>query len=163
MCEFCHKHGEGKKWYLRAQNYSEDLLSDIKRARFIEDFFAHPEKIAKGDLKAEDLMKAPERVRKIMGKMITRSSMKEHFGQVVPIEDIKKILDITTSIVRLECICRRTSVGPEQRFCYGLSLMPRGGRLVEIVNRIDPAYLKGPNDSDLEIMSREKTLSVFME
>ena len=26
MCEFCHKHGEGKKWYLQAQNYAEDRL-----------------------------------------------------------------------------------------------------------------------------------------
>ncbi len=31
MCEFCHKHGEGKKWYLQAANYSEDLLSDVRR------------------------------------------------------------------------------------------------------------------------------------
>jgi Fe-S-cluster-containing hydrogenase component 2 len=31
MCEFCLKHGEGKKWYLQAKNYSDDLLSDIRR------------------------------------------------------------------------------------------------------------------------------------
>jgi hypothetical protein len=35
MCEFCHKHREGKKWYLEAENYSDDLLSDLKRL-FIE-------------------------------------------------------------------------------------------------------------------------------
>ena len=35
MCEFCHKHGEGKRWYLKAENYSDDLLSDLKRL-FIE-------------------------------------------------------------------------------------------------------------------------------
>ena len=28
MCEFCIKHGEGKKWYLQAKNYAEDLLSE---------------------------------------------------------------------------------------------------------------------------------------
>ena len=39
MCDFCHQHGEGKKWYLDARNYSEDLLSDLKRRRFIEHFF----------------------------------------------------------------------------------------------------------------------------
>ena len=43
MCEFCHKHGEGEKWYLQAKNYSEDLLSDLKRRKFIHDFFLHPE------------------------------------------------------------------------------------------------------------------------
>ena len=40
MCEFCLKHGEGKKWYLRAENYSADLLSDARRRRFVEEFFA---------------------------------------------------------------------------------------------------------------------------
>jgi len=39
MCEFCMKHGEGKKWYLEAKNYSEDLLSDVRRVKFIREFF----------------------------------------------------------------------------------------------------------------------------
>ena len=47
MCEFCHKHGEGKKWYLQAKNYSDDLLSDLERRKYIVDFFAHPEDLTK--------------------------------------------------------------------------------------------------------------------
>jgi hypothetical protein len=39
MCEFCIKHGEGKKWYLNANNYSADLLSDSSRMKFIEEFY----------------------------------------------------------------------------------------------------------------------------
>jgi hypothetical protein len=35
MREFCHQHGEGKKWYLRTENYSEDLLNDVRRRNFI--------------------------------------------------------------------------------------------------------------------------------
>ncbi len=35
MCDFCHKHGEGPKWYLEANNYAEDLLSDLKRRDII--------------------------------------------------------------------------------------------------------------------------------
>ena len=46
MCEFCLKHGEGKKWYLEAKNYSDDLLSDLRRRRFIEGFVSRPEDIA---------------------------------------------------------------------------------------------------------------------
>ena len=42
MCEFCHKHGEGKKWYLQAKNYSEDLLSDLRRREFITNCIPHP-------------------------------------------------------------------------------------------------------------------------
>jgi hypothetical protein len=33
MCEFCHTHGESKKWYLQAKNYCDDLLSDALRRR----------------------------------------------------------------------------------------------------------------------------------
>jgi len=70
---------------------------------------------------------------------------------------------MATSIVRLECICRKTSVGPEQRFCYGISLVPGGGRMAEIINSVDPSYLKGPDNKGLEILSREETLVVFKE
>ncbi len=48
MCEFCHKHGEGQKWYLRAENYSDDLLSDLKRRKFIADFFSGAEEHRRG-------------------------------------------------------------------------------------------------------------------
>jgi hypothetical protein len=36
LCEFCHKHGEGEKWYLQVKFYSEDLLSDLRRRKFVE-------------------------------------------------------------------------------------------------------------------------------
>ncbi len=38
MCEFCTQHGEGKKWYLQAKNYSEELLND-QRKQFMAEFF----------------------------------------------------------------------------------------------------------------------------
>lgn len=28
MCEFCTKHGEGKKWYLEMKNYAGELLHE---------------------------------------------------------------------------------------------------------------------------------------
>ncbi len=48
MCQFCVKHGEGKKWYLQAKNYAEDLLSDLRRRNFVTNFFGHPEHLAEG-------------------------------------------------------------------------------------------------------------------
>jgi hypothetical protein len=38
MCEFCTKHGDGQVWYKNAANYSNDLLSDLRRRAFIADF-----------------------------------------------------------------------------------------------------------------------------
>lgn len=39
MCEFCAKHGDGKKWYLQAKNYSEDLTADLRRQKTIAHWF----------------------------------------------------------------------------------------------------------------------------
>ena len=36
MWQFCHQHGEGKKLYLQARHYAEDLLSDLERRWYIE-------------------------------------------------------------------------------------------------------------------------------
>ena len=62
MCEFCLKHGEGKKWYLQAKNYSDDLLSDIRRRKFIENFFTDTESLKDGLERLEKLQKAPGRL-----------------------------------------------------------------------------------------------------
>ena len=42
MCEFCVRHGEGIKWYLEAKNYAEDLLSDVRRRKFMAEFNSRP-------------------------------------------------------------------------------------------------------------------------
>jgi hypothetical protein len=47
VCEFCTKHGEGQKWYLQAQNYSEDLLSDLRRRDFIQGFIGDPDRFSR--------------------------------------------------------------------------------------------------------------------
>ncbi len=38
MCQFCTKHGEGKKWYLEAKNYSDDLWNSGGRREFTDEF-----------------------------------------------------------------------------------------------------------------------------
>jgi hypothetical protein len=87
MCEFCHQHGEGKKWYLQAKNYSDDLLSDVHRRKFIEDFFSHPEELVSMVQGFDRLAKAPSFVRSVVSRMVSRKMKKQHFGQVVPIEE----------------------------------------------------------------------------
>ncbi len=38
MCEFCTQHGEGKKWYLQAENYIQEVASEERRQ--IQDQFS---------------------------------------------------------------------------------------------------------------------------
>lgn len=163
MCDFCHQHGEGKKWYLDARNYSEDLLSDVRRRGFIERFFESPDRLAKAVRALDKLDKIPSFFTRGIRKEITEKQKVMHFGQVVPIEDIEKILGFTTSVVRLACICRHIAFGPEHRYCYGISLAPQGGEFLKLIREIDPAYLIGPQTGGLEFLSREEALALMRE
>jgi Pyruvate/2-oxoacid:ferredoxin oxidoreductase delta subunit len=163
MCEFCHQHGEGKKWYLNANNYAEDLLSDLRRRRFITRFFEDPGHLAKGEraLTALDVM--PDFLWKGVRRRITDKQKPKHFGQVVPIEDIERILALTTSVVRLACICRHVAAGKEQRYCFGVSMEPDGGGMAKLLGEIDASYLVGPATAGLESMSKAEALARIRE
>ncbi len=163
MCEFCHTHGEGKKWYLEAKNYSDDLLSDLQRRNFIKDFFERPEAQSKGLEKIGQLSSAPGFVKSALSVRISEKMKKFHFGQVVPIEEVERIFDFVTSITRFACLCRHLTVGSEQRYCYGVSLAPNGGKMVELIREIDPKYLIGPDTAGMESFSKEKALSMLRE
>ncbi len=165
MCEFCVKHGEGEKWYLQAKNYSDDLLNDACRRKFFEDF-SDPDtvrnEVIRGDQRLERLAKAPKFIRDMISRVVTRK-MKVHFGQVVPIEEIEQIFGFTNAIVRLACICRQTLLGKEKRYCYGISMAPDGGKLVEMYLGLQKNFPSGPDDPRFEKLTREQAISAFRE
>ena len=164
MCEFCLKHGEGEKWYLQAKNYSEDLLNDVRRVKFLQSF-SDPNALALEVGKMNDgfarLDKSPWLIRNLYSRMITRKMKKIHFGQVVPIEDIERIFEFTNSIVRVSCICRKSALGQEKRYCFGVSLKPGGGKLNEIFQSLEKNYSGGVNDQRYEMLTKEEALTAF--
>lgn len=163
MCEFCLKHGEGEKWYLRAKNYSEDLLNDIKRRKFIQNFFKDTESLRKSADDIERLEKLPSFIRGIIKRLTTHRMKKVHFGQVVPIEEIEKIFGFVNSIVRVACICRHVTHKEEKRYCYGVSVSPNGGKFAEIFSGVDNSFISGPDGSGYEVLSKEEAISAFRE
>ena len=164
MCEFCHKHGEGKKWYLRAQNYSEDLLGDLKRREFIQDFFSRPEHLGEGGSKGDGQRHFPSFVRSVINLRAVNRQKKYHYGQVVPIEEVERIFGFVNSVVRLPCICRQLTVGSEQRYCYGVSMVPQQqSQFTQILRAIDARYLTGPDTGGLEALSKEEALASLRE
>jgi len=160
MCEFCLKHGEGKKWYLQAKNYSDDLLSDVERRRMIEEFFSHPDAPSEFVERVERLHNTPKFIRDWFVYLITRKQKKVHYGQVVPIEDIERIFSFTNSIVRIACYCRYNILGKEKRYCYGISLSPEG-KFAEIWRGLDHTFLTGPASAGLEKLNPEEALAAF--
>jgi ferredoxin len=163
MCEFCHKHGEGKKWYLRAENYSEDLLSDVRRRRFIDEFFSGPEHLRAGLDSLDKLDQAPALVRGILVRALSNRQKRVHYGQVVPIEDLERILEFVNSVVRLPCICRKITLGKEKRYCYGVSLSPGGGEFSRLMKSLERSYLGGPDTSGFEVLSKENALQAWRD
>jgi len=163
MCEFCHKHGEGKKWYLKAENYSDDLLSDLNRRKFIADFFSRAQYRPEGRTELERLRTMPGFVKRVIMPHLIRKQKKHHYGQVLPIEDVERIFGFVSSVVRLPCVCRYINLGTEQRFCYGISLVPQGGEMLRMIEEIDRDYLTGPDTSGLEELTKEEALENFRQ
>jgi len=163
MCEFCHRHGEGRKWYLRAENYSDDLLSDVRRRAFIERFFSEPEALRENLEKLKRLDRVPAFVRGALIRALSSRQKRTHFGQVVPIEDLERILEFVNTVVRLPCICRKVTLGREEQYCYGLSLSPAEGEFSRIVRGLASDYLAGPDTSGFEVLSAGEALRALRE
>lgn len=125
MCEFCTRHGEGQAWYLNAKNYSSDLLSDLKRRQFIGRFLDHTIRdgnrqitlLEKTILRGMDL---PAFVR----AKLSNDMKPVHFGQVVPIEEVEKILALARTVTRVACGCKWAKEKKEGRFCYAVTMGP---------------------------------------
>jgi Fe-S-cluster-containing hydrogenase component 2 len=125
MCEFCTQHGEGKTWYLNAKNYSSDLLSDLKRRQFIGRFLDHT--IRKGNqqitLLEKTILRGMDLPAFIRAKL--SNDMKPvHFGQVVPIEDVERILAMARTVTRVACGCKWAKEKKESRLCYAITMGP---------------------------------------
>ncbi|MFO7953093.1 MAG: 4Fe-4S binding protein [Bacillota bacterium] len=159
MCEFCHQHGEGEKWYLQAKNYSSDLLNDLNRRNYIQDFFKKPKRLAKNIARLDDLNRLPTFVRAVVMPAIVKKQKKTHYGQVLPLEDIEKIFGFVNSIIRLPCVCRHVSVSTEQRYCYGVSMEPgEDTTMGKIIRSAGADYLNGPHTDGLETVTADEAL-----
>jgi len=162
MCQFCHQHGEGKKWYLKAEHYSQDLLSDLRRRTFIKDFIVdvgdgHAEQLEK---KFHFVMQAPAWLRQTYYWFTERSYRRDHYGQVVPLEDLDKVLDLASSIVRIPCICRKSSTGKnDARYCFGLSIDPE--KFLDIKEAFLETFRPGPEVDLFEHLSKAEALDLL--
>ena len=154
MCEFCTKHGEGKTWYLNIKNYSLDLLSDLKRRRFIRQFMSGT--IEEGQKKVAQLEADAARGKNIPGlikRLIGRRMKPVHYGQLVPLEDVERIFEMTTTIVRVACGCRWAATHKEGRYCFGVSIGPP-----HWFDDIDMDYFGSPEVSRLENMDTAEAI-----
>lgn len=162
MCQFCHQHGEGKKWYLKAEHYSQDLLSDLRRRKFIKGFILDVGNGQVADLekKLQFGMQAPSWLRQSYYWFTERRYRRDHYGQVVPLEDLDKVLDLASCIVRIPCICRKNSTGSnDARYCFGLSMDPE--KLLDIKEAFLDTFRPGPDVDIFERLSKPEALNLL--
>ncbi len=159
MCEFCHQHGEGKKWYLQAKNYSLELRSDLKKRGIVFDGVL----FAKSLSKWEEIKKKPFLIRALMEPGIRKSVRQQHSGQVLPIEDVEKVFDIVNSVVRVDCWCRKAKHVKDLRYCYGVSILPPDEHVRRVAGRPGSGFLSGAETTGLERLTKEEALNNMRE
>jgi len=157
MCEFCVQHGDGQKWYLKAGNYAGELLHDVRRAKYIEDF------VPEMTVKAGRWLRVLDRANRINPRLTRRVSritskrlQKVHFGQVLPIEDVAAILGITGQVVRLPCVCRTVLEKKEKAVCYLIAASPDHLGLRALIGKREEA---APFVAGMERVSPEAALA----
>lgn len=154
MCEFCTKHGDGQVWYKNAKNFSGDLMSDLRRRGYIERFVKDTIQegfVTLGRLEALVQKKGalPDRVRVGMQE----KARQEHFGQVLPMEEIRELVRKAETVVRMPCACRWAMGKGEVRVCYGISIGPE-----QWYRHIDMSAFGPLPDEGLESVDREEAI-----
>jgi NAD-dependent dihydropyrimidine dehydrogenase PreA subunit len=158
MCQFCVEHGDGKAWYLEAATYAHDLESDLERRAYVLDFIRDFGESREWALKnVARLERLPAPLRGLGSAAASKRMQRSHFGQPVPIEEIEAILDITTSVVRVPCVCRHESGAADKGYCLMISTKPYDALLDEAFADYDA----GPDVSKFQHLDRTETLALL--
>jgi len=149
MCEFCTSHGEGKKWYENIRNYTAEVFHQASSEAKARAFLGNLPGSMRTDVPLAWKWKNrfPRIYRLIAYPLITRHLKKTHFGQIVPIEDLERLLNHFGSLVRLPCVCRKVTTGEEKRYCMGIGM------------DLTPLYSDLPDLRNFERLSRAEAIT----
>ncbi|MHB1324460.1 MAG: 4Fe-4S dicluster domain-containing protein [Coriobacteriia bacterium] len=158
MCEFCVQHGDGKKWYLQAENYAHDLSRDVERREYVLDFVGEFDRRMRRNVPLLKMMAAsPAPLRAAFRSWAQPRQIRDHFGQPVPIEECERIFDLATSIVSLPCVCRRFAGAPERGYCIAMTVTPHD----ELFEEAFRDYSGGPDTSGLQRLTKHEAMRVL--
>lgn len=140
MCRHCQLYGSGTKWYLNPENYSDEVIHGELTKVKMEDIMVGQLLGLKGTI--QEIMCTAQRFKYDIGfgenvDTIFRDldddlarNLREELpdvidkavgGQVVPLEDAEKIIDLNEGdIFVLPCICRKYYGGKEKMCCMFL-------------------------------------------
>lgn len=146
MCDICEKHRKGVKWYLDPEVYRDELVTeDPKRREVVEKITGYNLEyyIYNTSKMARIVSKMPQPFKSIFKAVANRKAYELHAGQVVPLEDALKIVDLAHNHVLIPCYCRYLLGAETELTCLNFGL----------VRDLWPKYK--PNDPIREIDKEE--------
>jgi len=155
VCDYCLKHGAGKRWYLNADNYRKNFERDEKRENFTQEFTDSFKRAYEERLKGVAADVLPARTDWLTRTFLNRYFAKQHTGQVVPFEEAQAVVDVAGQVSLIPCVCRMASEGRKVRLCMPFMTIPEEyfndshseGRDVEKLTleeaKVKDFYLKG--------------------
>ncbi len=125
MCDICVKHGDGKKWYLESTFYAEELEKAGMREYLSRKAYERFEWFFSRAMPYLGFFKAIPGLSRLVDFPVEKIMKREHYGQVIPIEDAKQVLGLTTSIYRQPCVCKALMRGRDSHnLCLGFGMFP---------------------------------------
>lgn len=88
MCDICIKHGDGRKWYLESSFYASELEKAGMREFLLEKAYERFEWFFARSIPYLGLFKAIPGLSRMADFPVEAVMKHEHYGQVVPIEDV---------------------------------------------------------------------------
>lgn len=152
VCEWCYKHGAGKKWYLNSRNYIQETAEEVGAHEYIFELWKNFEKVylqkiygisARGPGYKFSYPLVGKFIKRYINSWFTKEKplkgrnprrAEGHPGQVVPLEDGKKILELAEPILKVNCACRHMTRGIKDACCLAF------GALAEMVPKL-PRYI----------------------
>ncbi|WXG42508.1 MAG: 4Fe-4S dicluster domain-containing protein [Promethearchaeati archaeon SRVP18_Atabeyarchaeia-1] len=131
MCQFCTRHGAGKKWYLNERNLSVKLAKELgyepwelDHWKTLDKVYGDASKMLQGVLSDPKML---EPTKKMVEGMIQkdkgpRKFPEGHLGQVITLEEAKKICEVCGDIYRSMCPCRYMNRNEKVYTCMPLGL-----------------------------------------
>jgi len=154
MCDWCMKHGAGKKWYMNAKNYSDQLAKDLNLEDYLTEQWMNFETVfirkimGLSSIGLGYKLKMPiigRVIRRVVERMIHKEETKKrnpmradgHFGQVIPLEDGKIILSELAAepIIENYCMCRWMQRGKKEAVCINFGIL---SEIIEKLPRFIP-------------------------
>jgi len=132
MCVYCDLWGDGMIWYLNPKNYARQMYtvkppSTVRRAAIGE---ADPNAYIKSQKAVVDAMEeGPESYKAIQDarkNLPSKWRADGWIGQVVPLRDMERMVEIANPLGLIGCICRLRFLGIEERTEHEMTCMGLG-------------------------------------